>query len=57
MGGVGGALILAAEQVNICPPSDKRLAVGAVVGVEEREVGGGGRGGGGGQATADAPTR
>lgn len=40
MAGGGGAkreaLILAAEQVNICPPSDKRLAVGAVVGLGAR---------------------
>lgn len=38
--GRSGGLILATEQVNICPPFDKRLAVGAVVGVEGgREVG------------------
>lgn len=45
--GGSGALILAAEQVNICP-CWQETAVRAVVGVEEGEAGGGGGRGGGG---------
>lgn len=56
LAGGSGALVLAAEQVNICPPRQE-AAVGAVVGVEEGDPEGEGGGGATDCRCTDTPRR